>query len=149
MLKIELACQEFGREAGCDGQTAWPLNLDEDQITRLMSIPGVFSPNTRQRDQLDGAMVWSIGKMLMLSTVLQTWRRKHPWVLTVLEIFRKEDAKLKRDWQLRMIHIEDPVSEIELTEVVGETFSSRPFPLHEEEVDLLVSNIGEDNQLWT
>jgi hypothetical protein len=176
MLKVELACQEFTRRDGVAGQTSWPLNLTEDQLLTLQRIPNVFTPNTRTADQLDGVAIWTIKSPLLLVTVLMSWMKRQPWAATIVEIFRKEDRQLKRDWTLRMIFVEEPQKEIELTEVysgvdfvllpgevpnrekhrrflrgqIAAMFGGRkrrPFDYDEDEICLLVSNLGEENQL--
>lgn len=211
MLKVELACQEFKREDGETGKIAWPIkDLTEEQLQEIMSIPGVWTPNTRKVDQLDGVAIWACKNVLLLRTVLQSWRKKE-WAQWMVECL-KSDPDCKRGWELRTIWTEDlnqianeedaleltdvVPSTIELTEVVEEpnfvilpheptdvealrenrrnhaivkqmfrrihseapilsveeeedSELTSPFSdLGDEEVEILVSNLGQEDTLW-
>lgn len=106
MLKIELACQEFTRETGNDGKIVWPIDITEEQLTEVMSIPAVFTPNTRAVDQLEGTAVWAIRDKLMLVTLLKSWQSQEAWTGLLLACFAS-DKGLTRDWELRMTWTED------------------------------------------
>lgn len=147
MLQVELACQMFHREAGQDGKTAWPIDLTEEQLTELMQIPGVWTPNTRKLDQMDGIAVWACRSLVLLVTVLQSWKRRKPWAYWLLQCL-ESDSECRRSWELRTIWTEDvnaESNEIELTEAVDKP--SNPL-FREEEVEVLVSNLGQENLLW-
>ena len=135
MLRVELACQMFRREDGDLGKTSWPIQIDEGQLTELMEIPGVWTPNTRKVDQIDGVAIWAVKCPALLITVLTGWanRRKNPkdWANWILEVLRT-DPELKRGWELRMTWTEDLNSaanqpdEILLTDTVEPEFVMLP-----------------------
>jgi hypothetical protein len=107
MLKIEVACQMFDRETGAEGKTAWPIDITEEQLTEVMAIPGgIFTPNTRKTDQLDGVSIWSIRLLPLLITMLKSYQKRKPWVCWLLACF-ETDPKCKHDWEIRMIWTED------------------------------------------
>jgi len=208
MLRVELACQEFDRASGHLGKTSWPIDITEDQLTELMAIPAVWTPNTRAPDQLDGVALWAIKNVLLLTTVLQSWKKQKPWSKWLLQCF-ETDPELSHEWELRMIWSEDTNalsnevedSEIMLTDIIrpddypqfdllpGELINKEairknrrdhaivaamfrrlqseqddlsflreeedkpltsrgPFDLSVEDIDILVSNFGQEDQLW-
>ncbi len=119
MLQVEVACREFGRETGNDGKIVWPIDITEEQLTEVMSIPTVFTPNTRQKDQLDGVAIWAIRDRLLLATILKSWQSAKPWVGLILACF-ETDKDLKQDWELRMAWTEDLDEEANITELTDE-----------------------------
>lgn len=106
MLKVELACQEFDRETGLDGKTVWPIDVSEEQLTEVMQITTVWTPNTRKSDQLEGVAVWALRDPLLLQTVLKSWARRKPWVNWFLACL-ETDKDLKRGWELHMAWSEE------------------------------------------
>jgi hypothetical protein len=109
MLKVELAVQELGKLDGIEGQTAWPLCIDEQQLLQLLEVPGVFVANTRKKDQIESFAVWSVKSVVLLVTVLASWQRKQKWCRPIMEILRKEDAKMQREWHLRTCYYNETV----------------------------------------
>lgn len=124
MLKVELAVQELSILDGVDGQTVWPLNIDEDQLRQMLEIPATFTPNTRKKDQIESFNVWAVKSVVLLVTVLVSWQRKQKWCAQIVEIIRKEDPKMKRSWNLRTTFIDETVQPdfnddtLELTNIV-------------------------------
>lgn len=120
VLTVELACQEFDRTDGHSGKTSWPITITEEQVTDLMTIPAVWTPNQRKVDQLDGVAIWAILSPVLLVTVLKGWSKRKPWVHWLLQCF-ENDKDLKQTWELRMIWTDDPLEYepvLELTDVV-------------------------------
>jgi hypothetical protein len=124
VLKAELAVQELSILDGVDGQTVWPLNIDEDQLRQMLDIPSTFTQNTRKKDQIESFTVWAVKSVVLLVTVLSSWQRKQKWCAQIVEIIRKEDPKMKRSWNLRTTFIDETVlpdfndDTLELTNIV-------------------------------
>lgn len=139
VLKVELGYHESTRNQGYLGKVSWPININEDQLTELMEIPGVWIPNTRTRDQIDGVTLWALTNRLLLTTILRSWKRSKPWVEGLLELF-ENDPDGKHAWDLHMawVNEEDIMDDepaLELTDIVRPEDSDEGMMLPCEPID--------------
>ena len=102
MLHAELACQQFDRTTGVEGQCMWPLvDFNFEDLVTVLGIPNTFVLTRRRNARITGQMVFGIGNLPLLQTMLKFWQRRRSFARVWLEIL-KSDPESKQEWSLHL-----------------------------------------------
>ena len=145
MLLIEITCQKYAQREGLGAKLVWNVDLSPSELEEVLDIPGVFKPNTRKVEQIEGVTIWAIAQPVLLLTILKSWKYRKPWVKNILDCFG-HDAEFHLTWELRTILTNDCPEELLESEYPGE-ITTDALNYSEEDIDMLVSNLGSEDHL--